>query len=63
MIYSIAKEFPELMIYDPTNDFCDANYCYGSKDGILLYRDPDHLSGSGSNFLIQKMIPQLEMLR
>ena len=47
----------------PTNDFCDANYCYASIEGIPLYRDFDHLNGYGSNFLIQKMTSQLEMLK
>jgi hypothetical protein len=63
MIYSIAKDFPELIVYDPTNDFCDANYCYASIQGVPLYRDFDHLNGYGSNFLIQKMTSQLEMLK
>jgi peptidoglycan/LPS O-acetylase OafA/YrhL len=63
MIYSIAKDFPELIVYDPTNDFCDTNYCYATNDGIPLYNDFDHLNGYGSHFLIQKMTLQLEMLK
>ena len=63
MIYSIAKDFPELIVYDPTNDFCDAHDCYASIEGIPLYADVDHLNGYGSNFLIQKIILQLGMLK
>ena len=39
-------------ILDPLPYLCDANYCYGSKNGRPLYHDDDHLSEYGNKFLI-----------
>lgn len=35
-------------ILDPVPYLCDSDYCYGSKNGIPLYFDDDHLSGYGA---------------
>lgn len=38
-------------ILDPTPYLCDNEYCYGSKNGIPLYFDDDHLSKYGSELV------------
>ncbi|WP_049784966.1 acyltransferase family protein [Desulfotalea psychrophila] len=45
-------------ILNPLPAFCDAENCYGSKDGRSLYSDADHLSEYGSQFL-QPMFEQI----
>lgn len=39
-------------LLDPTRYLCDSNKCYGSKDGLPLYVDGDHLSMRGNRLLI-----------
>ena len=55
LVNSILKDFPKVMVYDPTNDMCDSNQCWAMKDDRIFYRDVDHLSNEGSIFLIEKM--------
>lgn len=38
-------------ILDPIPYLCDNEYCYGSKNGIPLYFDDDHLSKYGSELI------------
>jgi peptidoglycan/LPS O-acetylase OafA/YrhL len=40
-----------LTVLDPMDVLCDADQCYGMRDGTLLYRDDDHLSIAGSIYL------------
>lgn len=39
-------------ILDPLPYLCDETFCYGSKDGLPLYVDDDHLSERGNRRLI-----------
>lgn len=39
-------------ILDPTPYLCDAQRCYGNRDGIVLYHDADHLSETGNKVLV-----------
>lgn len=39
---------PETQIYDPKNSLCVQEKCFYEKDGLLLYSDPQHISGAGS---------------
>jgi len=54
-VMSVLREFPQVKVYDATLQFCDSDYCYGSKDGDILYRDKAHLSISGSNLVAKKL--------
>jgi len=38
-------------LVDPTSQFCDAERCAVVKNGIVLYRDEDHLSQAGAKSL------------
>lgn len=62
LIEPILREFPNVMVYDPINDFCDREYCWATKDGRFLYRDTDHLSDEGSDFLVERILPLIERL-
>ncbi len=50
-VMSVLKDFPQVKVFDAALPFCNANYCYGIKDGQILYRDGGHLSISGSNLV------------
>jgi len=54
-VMSVLKEFPQVKVFDASIQFCDSKYCYGSKDGDILYRDSGHLSISGSNLVAPKL--------
>ena len=42
-------ELPCVLLFDPTDAFCDAEFCDGFNEHFgYLYRDFDHLSESGS---------------
>jgi peptidoglycan/LPS O-acetylase OafA/YrhL len=62
IVYSLAKNYKNVVVLDPINVFCDEKYCYAMKNGKLLYRDDDHLSLDGSfelaKFLIDKIVSE-----
>ena len=39
-------------ILDPTEQLCDTERCYGSRDLQPLYSDDDHLSEAGNKLLV-----------
>jgi hypothetical protein len=51
LVKTVASEFPEVLLFDPTEYFCDRTKCDGidSAHGFL-YLDADHLSKSGSDY-------------
>jgi hypothetical protein len=55
LIRTVLKDFPNVTLFDPTSLFCDTEWCYGSKDGIKLYRDIDHLSEFGSAYVANSL--------
>ncbi len=57
LISSVLKDFPKVHFYDPTNDFCDEQWCWAIKDKKILYRNIDHLSNEGSNYIIKFLAP------
>lgn len=48
ILYSSARAFPGVKIFDTYPILCDALYCYAKKDGQLLYADTTHLTREGS---------------
>lgn len=55
LVFSVLKNFPTVVIYDSAAELCDDKLCWAMKDGKMLYRDDDHLSVQGSNFIAQKL--------
>lgn len=45
---NLSKNYKNIFVIDIEQAFCDKNYCYGIKDGKMLYSDDDHLSIEGS---------------
>jgi hypothetical protein len=46
----VLADYPQVIRYDAWRAFCDERWCWGMKDGKVLYRDDDHLSLEGSHF-------------
>ena len=48
---AILNQFPSIRQIDPTDRICDARTCRARQDNVLIYRDDDHLSISGAQWL------------
>lgn len=59
LLARILAKYPQVAVFDPVPLMCDAVACYGRRDGMLLYRDDDHLSLDGSYWLGRRMAAQL----
>lgn len=44
----------DIQIVDPSNLFCDNDYCYVTKNGVALFFDDDHISLSGAKIIIDQ---------
>lgn len=58
MVNAVLSQFPEVRAIDPAQALCDEEYCYGMREGKLLYEDDDHLSLLGSHYVIQQLKDQ-----
>ncbi|MEN9671293.1 MAG: hypothetical protein RL018_1570, partial [Pseudomonadota bacterium] len=47
IIAAQAQAFPQVKFLYPSKHLCDDQFCYAKKDGIIFYRDDDHLSYEG----------------
>ena len=47
IIAAHAQAFPKVKFLYPSKHLCDDQFCYAKKDGIIFYRDDDHLSYEG----------------
>lgn len=45
---AMSLKYPSVTFLYPTKHLCDDNYCYAKKNGIIYYRDDDHISYAGS---------------
>lgn len=55
--YIVASEFSNVILFDPTDSFCDGKLCKGYDPRFgFLYRDADHLSDSGSRFYAETLV-------
>jgi hypothetical protein len=43
-----AQVFPNIKFLYPSKYLCDDQFCHAKKDGVIFYRDDDHLSFEGS---------------
>jgi peptidoglycan/LPS O-acetylase OafA/YrhL len=51
----ILSERPDVKVIDLAQALCDGEWCFGSKNGILLYIDDDHLSLRGAEYVVKKL--------
>lgn len=61
LVKAVASEFPEVLLFDPTEYFCDEIKCAGiDSEYGFLYRDVDHLSKTGSDYYAKHLAKFLE---
>ena len=51
----------DIVIIDPSVDFCDANQCYAVKNNISLYFDDDHMSVKGADIISARIKDKIEI--
>lgn len=56
LVIKLKKDFPDLKLLDPFETFCDAENCFLSMNGKLLFRDQHHLSEYGSDILAKSLV-------
>jgi peptidoglycan/LPS O-acetylase OafA/YrhL len=54
LLGSVARQFPDVEIFDAPSYLCDDELCWAMLEGKLLFRDRDHLSTDGSLYLGEK---------
>lgn len=57
VVYSVLEDFPQVKVFDASKALCDKKWCWAIKDGINIYRDPDHLSDDGSKYIAKFLAP------
>ena len=55
LVDNILAQRPEVKVVDLSEALCDKDWCYGSKNGALFYIDDDHLSQTGSAYVVRKL--------
>jgi len=44
IVERLAREFPNLLVFDPIPLLCDSRWCYATRNGVLMYGNDNHLS-------------------
>jgi len=53
LLANIVKQYPQVIVIDPTKIMCDTKVCFSTMNDIPLYRDAGHLNDIGSKFVGQ----------
>lgn len=56
----VAKSFDNVKIVNLQDALCDKDFCYGVKDGKLLYKDSDHLNPFGAEYVAKQLWKQFQ---
>ena len=59
LVRKILKDFPTVQLFDPTDLFCNKDYCFGAHHNQGLYEDSNHLSDYGSVYLAKYLTPDI----
>jgi peptidoglycan/LPS O-acetylase OafA/YrhL len=62
-VVSLISQNPKLRLLETRDVFCDQLNCYAVVDGVVQYKDFNHLSGHGSERLAESIIAQLSRQR
>lgn len=55
MVDKLLAQRHDVKVIDLAEALCDKDWCHGSKDGVLLYIDDDHLSHRGAAFVVGRL--------
>lgn len=56
LVFDAARPYPNVQIFDAAAGLCDQTRCHAMIDGVLMYRDDDHLSLAGSAYQAKKLV-------
>jgi hypothetical protein len=62
-LLAVAAKFSDVYVVDGNAAFCDEKACHMNRDGVLMFRDNNHLSIEGSRALAGRMAPQMQFER
>ncbi|MGY2294226.1 acyltransferase family protein [Pseudomonas yamanorum] len=57
VVDKVMKDFPAVTLFDTQAKLCDSEWCWAMIDGQVMYRDDDHLSAKGSEFMAKDLMP------
>jgi hypothetical protein len=57
VVQAVLRELPAVTVLDPVPVLCDGEFCSAMRSGRMLYRDQDHLSVYGSEFIGARFAP------
>jgi hypothetical protein len=60
VLNTYSDRYPKVIFTDTLELFCDDAFCYGAKEGRLLYATRDHLTPEGSTFFIRGISESLD---
>ena len=52
----MLSDYPDIQVFEASNELCDINACYAVKDGVPLYWNSDYLTVTGGNMVIQALL-------
>ena len=55
IVERLAREFPNLLVFDPIPLLCDSRWCYATRNGVLMYGNDNHLSAIGSRIVAERL--------
>ncbi|MEB3983913.1 acyltransferase family protein [Mycobacterium sp. 663a-19] len=58
-----VEKVPGVQLLNTAEYFCDNKVCSMNKDGVLLYRDSNHLNNIGSRFLANRILTDFPHFR
>jgi len=50
-----VRQTPRARLVNLEDALCDERYCYGIREGKLLYRDADHLNRFGAEYVVSRL--------
>jgi peptidoglycan/LPS O-acetylase OafA/YrhL len=59
LVAAVAARQPRLHVVDLQVPLCDARWCHASLDGVVMYRDADHLNRTGAMFVVDALRDEL----
>ena len=55
MVNRVLQNFPNVTLWDSSQELCDEVSCHAMKNGLLLYRDNSHLNEAGSLYIGERL--------
>jgi hypothetical protein len=62
LLSKIAARHANARLWNPTNSFCDAQWCYPVRDGALMFFDGAHISRRAAEMAVPALEPDLAWL-